>query len=114
MRTLQTPDALQFRLDPLECEQKKSTALLRERLKTASMDRSKELNWRGLLLGVSVCVTHDMPPNAHSAMLDEFLHSKPGYVFNAGGPIWGIDWCPLGDLATPSGMVKYQGERRDC
>jgi hypothetical protein len=34
---------------------------------------------------------------------DEFLPSKPGYILNAGGPVWGIDWCPLGDLNIPSG-----------
>jgi hypothetical protein len=44
--------------------------------------------------------------DAHFAVTDAFLHSKPGYVLNAGGPIWGIDWCPLGDLRVPSGMLK--------
>lgn len=29
--------------------------------------------------------------------LDEFNTAKEGYVFAAGGPIWGLDWCPYPD-----------------
>jgi hypothetical protein len=29
--------------------------------------------------------------------VDEFNTAKAGYVFSAGGPIWGLDWCPYSD-----------------
>ncbi len=25
---------------------------------------------------------------------EDFTATKEGFVFSAGGPIWGLDWCP--------------------
>lgn len=33
---------------------------------------------------------------------DESIPDKPGFLFNAGGPVWGLDWCPLPDRSEPS------------
>lgn len=41
---------------------------------------------------VKFCVGH---------LSDEFFENKPGHVFNAGGPVHGLDWCPLADLKQP-------------
>jgi transcription factor C subunit 6 len=37
---------------------------------------------------------------------DEYLDTKPGYVVNAGGPVYALDWCPHDDTERPS-PVEY-------
>nr|WVH01930.1 transcription factor C subunit 6 [Naematelia aurantialba] len=32
--------------------------------------------------------------------LEEFGNTKPGSIFYTGGPIWGMDWCPVSDRAA--------------
>ncbi|ORY81743.1 WD40-repeat-containing domain protein [Leucosporidium creatinivorum] len=39
-----------------------------------------------------------------SRRLDEFLPRKPGFIFNAGGAVMGLDWCPLPHPPSP---VEY-------
>ncbi|KAG6854374.1 hypothetical protein C0991_007365 [Blastosporella zonata] len=31
----------------------------------------------------------------HSHKIAELIPESTGYVFNAGAPVWGIDWCPI-------------------
>lgn len=37
---------------------------------------------------------------------DSMLTNKPGYVLNAGGPVWGLDWCPQADDIAPACVSK--------
>lgn len=32
--------------------------------------------------------------------LDQYNPAVDGYVFSAGGPIWGLDWCPYPESAS--------------
>ncbi|RSH91739.1 hypothetical protein EHS25_009108 [Saitozyma podzolica] len=56
---------------------------------------------------------HDQQVPVHLTMfssrrIDEFNTAKEGYVFSAGGPIWGLDWCPYPDnLAEHFGYEQY-------
>lgn len=34
--------------------------------------------------------------------VDTYLPHKPGFALNAGGPVWGLDWCPQADDGVPA------------
>lgn len=34
--------------------------------------------------------------------LDSYLPHKPGFMINAGGPVWGLDWAPQAEDDSPA------------
>jgi hypothetical protein len=41
-----------------------------------------------------------------ASMSDAYLQDKPGFMLNAGGPVWGLDWCPQADDVCPAGKLR--------
>jgi hypothetical protein len=33
-------------------------------------------------------------PILSSYSVNEFIEGNDGYIFSAGAPVWGLDWCP--------------------
>lgn len=54
----------------------------------------------GLILGPTLY------PYELGLYADAYLPNKPGFAFNAGGPVWGLDWCPQPDDDVPACMFK--------
>lgn len=44
-----------------------------------------------------------MPLADNRLVADAYMPNKPGFAFNAGGPVWGLDWCPQADDELPAG-----------
>jgi hypothetical protein len=40
-------------------------------------------------------------------MTGRFNPSKSGFAFSAGGPIWGLDWCPFPESKAASQSSPY-------
>lgn len=39
--------------------------------------------------------------------LDQYINTKPGHIFNAGGPISGVDWLPRADTTTAYSLFSF-------
>jgi transcription factor C subunit 6 len=60
-------------------------------------------------LAQAICARNKLIPPARYTTL------KEGFIFSAGGPIWGLDWCPLPEaqaartFSTPAHSGAQQG-----
>lgn len=44
---------------------------------------------------------------------DDYLPRKPGWILNAGGPVFGLDWCPVADEQLPTRERTFYTHRKD-